>query len=162
MSELNVFERPIGRALFLGDIENLAWDREKNTLLPHKIELTSKAVNKIFNGYEVQEVIASSRFFAESVWFNWGRNARRLFASGPDAADIELLRVMNSEDLAARFNTVFIGSGDGIFSEAASDLVTKGVQVVVLTGTGTLSKKLELATSFSISLHNVFSHESMN
>ena len=162
MSELNVFEQPIGRALFLGDIENLAWDRKKNTLLPHKIELISKAVNKIFNGYEVQEVIASSRFFAESVWFHWGRNVRRLFASGPDAADLELLRVMNSEDLSARFNTVFIGSGDGIFSESASDLVAKGVQVVVLTGTGTLSKKLKLSSSYSISLHNVFSHESMN
>ena len=162
MSELNVFEQPIGRALFLGDIENLAWDRKKNTLLPHKIELISKAVNKIFSGYEVQEVIASSRFFAESVWFHWGRNVRRLFASGPDAADLELLRVMNSEDLASRFNTVFIGSGDGIFSESASDLVAKGVQVVVLTGTGTLSKKLKLSSSCSISLHNVFSHESMN
>jgi len=162
MSELNMFERPVGRALFLGDIENLAWDRKKNTLLPNKIELTSKAVNKIFNGYEVQEIIASSRFFAESVWFHWGRNARRLFASGPNAADLELLRVMNSEDLATRFNTVFIGSGDGIFAKAASRLVSQGVQVITLTGTGTLAKELKLVSNQSISLLNNFSQISSN
>jgi len=162
MSELNMFERPVGRALFLGDIENLAWDRKKNTLLPNKIELTSKAVNKIFNGYEVQEIIASSRFFAESVWFHWGRNARRLFASGPNAADLELLRVMNSEDLVTRFNTVFIGSGDGIFAKAASRLVSQGVQVITLTGTGTLAKELKLVSNQSISLLNNFSQISSN
>ena len=160
--KIDLFERPVGRSLFLGDIENLAWDRKTNTLLPHKVELVSQAVNEMLAPYEVQEIIASSKFFAEAVWFHWGRNARRLCSSGPDAADLELMKVITSEDLPTRFTTVFIGSGDGIFAKPASRLASQGVQVITLTGTGALSKKLKLATNQSIPLFNEFSEKANN
>ena len=139
-----------GRSLFLGDIENLGWDPQLKTLTPERVQTTCFGVRKALWPFQPQEVVASSHYFAEMVWFHWGRPARRLVGSGPDGADLKLLEVLANESVSERYKTVVIGSGDGIFAEPAAKLAAQGVQVIALCGTGHLSKKLELA------VHDVF------
>ena len=138
-----------GRSLFLGDIENLGWDPQLNTLTPERVRTTCLGVRRALWPFQPQEVVASSHYFAEMVWFHWDRPARRLVGSGPDGADLKLLEVLVNEGVSERYKTVFIGSGDGIFAEPAAKLAAQGVQVIALCGTGYLSKRLKLA------VHNV-------
>ena len=138
-----------GRSLFLGDIENLGWDPQLNTLTPERVQTTCLGVRRVLWPFQPQEVVASSHYFAEMVWFHWDGPARRLVGSGPDGADLKLLEVLVNEGVSERYKTVFIGSGDGIFAEPAAKLAAQGVQVIALCGNGHLSKRLKLA------VHNV-------
>jgi len=80
-----------GRSLFLGDIENLGWDPQLKTLTPERVQTTCFGVRRALWPFQPQEVVASSHYFAEMVWFHWDRPARRLVGSGPDGADLKLL-----------------------------------------------------------------------
>lgn len=89
-------------------------------------------------------VVASSRVTASAVWFGWP-DVRRLVRPGENGADLELIQVMLSEDLARRFDRVVVGSGDGIFAEQLAALQTLGLQVTVVSRPGALSTRLRLA-----------------
>ena len=140
------------RTLFLGDIENLGWDPQLKTLTPERVQSTCFGVRKALWPFQPQEIIASSHYFAEMVWFHWTRPVRRLVGSGTDGADLELLKVLANESIPERYGTVFIGSGDGIFAEPVADLASQGVHIIALHGTGGMSKKLKLAVHGVIKL----------
>src|SRR3954464_9521758 len=53
-------------------------------------------------------VLATSHHAAPVAWFVWPATARRLVRSGRDGADLELLRVLEAEAVAERFNHVVI------------------------------------------------------
>ena len=145
---LNSFDRTI----FLGDIENLAYNQQLGGLLPEDVQWASAAVWSAIRHFSPQEVIASSHYFAKNIWFSWGRNPRRLVASGPNGADHKLLEVIYNEDLHTRYDTVIIGSGDAIFAHPAAHLIAQGLNVIAIHGTGGASKKLQLAVHDTIQL----------
>ena len=134
----------MNRAIFLGDIENLAWDRTLDTLTIASIRKVSNAVEKQLRSFAPLEVIASSHYFAKQIWFAWGRDPRRLLGSGQDGADLQIIKLIKEEHIYKRFNTVIIGSGDGIFAHPASHLAKRGITVLAAYGSGGLSKKLHL------------------
>ena len=133
---------PNPRACFLGDIENLAGRPTGPTC--DDVRTIAAAVYKTFGHMELHPVVACAHRNAKCVWFNWPE-ARRLVRSGPDGADLCLLDVIANERIAERFETVIIGSGDNIFSEAAARLATQGTRVIAAIGHGGLSSKLRMA-----------------
>lgn len=96
-------------------------------------------------GSRDQTVVACNHGAAREVAFGWP--TRLLQRSGPDGADQALLDVLAYEGIADRFTQVVIGSGDGIFAEAAARLGAAGVMVSVVSHRRSLSKRLALAAS---------------
>jgi hypothetical protein len=92
-----------------------------------------------------QIVLATSHHAAAPAWFSWPATARRLVRSGQNGADLALLHVLACESVAARFDRVVIGSGDGIFAYEAARLQAVGVAVTVVTLHGALSRQLGFA-----------------
>jgi NYN domain len=92
-----------------------------------------------------QLVIATSHYAAPSAWFGFPSSARRLVRSGLNGADHALLEVLERESIAARFDHVILGSGDGIFAFAAAALQRAGCGVTVVTRRSALSRHLRLA-----------------
>lgn len=74
-------------------------------------------------------------------------DARYLIQSGPDGADLALLRVLEEENIAGRFTSVVIASGDGIFAAAASNLASSGLAVTVVSRRKSLSRRLRMAAN---------------
>lgn len=89
-------------------------------------------------------VLASSHYAAFAAWFGWPR-ARRLLRSGQDGADLALIDVMLSEDVAHRFDRVVVASGDGIFSSPCAWLQEMDCSVTVVCRPTALSRRLALA-----------------
>jgi hypothetical protein len=94
-----------------------------------------------------QAVIACNHGAAEAVFWGWDQSARRLVRSGNNGADEALLDVLREENIDARFTQVVIGSGDGIFADAAAWLSGQGLEVTVVSRPDSLSRRLELAAS---------------
>ncbi|GII02026.1 NYN domain-containing protein [Planobispora takensis] len=65
-----------------------------------------------------------------------------LVRSGRDGADEALCEVIRLDHLDTRFERVVIGSGDGVFTDLAEWLRRSGVQVVVVSRPGALSRRL--------------------
>lgn len=72
---------------------------------------------------------------------------RLLIRPGTDGADLALVEVAETENLAGRFERVVIGSGDGIFANAAANLARLGCDILVVCRRGGLSRRLALAAS---------------
>lgn len=89
-------------------------------------------------------VIATCHRAALAAWFGCP-DARRLVRSGPNGADLALLDVMTSEKVASRYGRVVIGSGDGLFADAAAELQAQGASVGVVTRRNQLSRRLAFA-----------------
>lgn len=89
-------------------------------------------------------IMASSHKGALAAWFGFSR-ARRLVRSGPDGADLALLEAAENENLPYRLDRVVIGSGNGLFSEAAGRLQQQDCSVTVVSRPGALSTRLRLA-----------------
>jgi diacylglycerol kinase family enzyme len=89
-------------------------------------------------------VLATSHHGLLSAGLGWPR-ARHLVRSGKDGADLELIDVLEHENVAARFRHVVIGSGDGGFSQAAANLMGRGIHVTVVTRWGSLAYELAKA-----------------
>jgi NYN domain len=134
--------RPPRRRLHLVDVENLAGDP-----LPSLAQV--REVQRLYSqclgfGAMDQVVIASSRLTLLNAALGWPR-ARYRARPGPDGADLELLDVVASENVATRFTHVAIGSGDGAFAPAAASLAAAGVRVTVVSRRRSLSARLRLA-----------------
>lgn len=70
---------------------------------------------------------------------------RLVVQSGKDGADLALLDVLESENLAARFDGVVLVSGDGIFRDAVLKLAHQGVHVQLISRAASCSKDLRMA-----------------
>ena len=113
------------RTLHLVDIENLA-----GAALPSRDQVTEVQglyVARLTVGADDQVVMATSHRAFMNAALGWP-SARYRVRSGPNGADLELLDVLQHEDVAARFTHVVIGSGDGLFSQAAANLAARDAQ----------------------------------
>jgi|SRR5687768_4501048 hypothetical protein len=75
-----------------------------------------------------------------------------LVRSGRDGADEALREVIRLDHLDIRFERVVIGSGDGAFTDLVDWLRGRGVQVVVVSRPGALSRRLGRTAGQVISL----------
>jgi hypothetical protein len=126
------------RTLHLVDIENLA-----GAALPSRDRVTEVQglyASRLAFGADGQ-VVAASHVALLNAALGWP-SARYRVRSGPNGADLELLDVLQHEDVAARFTHVVIGSGDGLFSQAAANLVALDVWVTVVSRSDSLSGAL--------------------
>ena len=127
------------RTLHLVDIENLA-----GAALPSRDQVTEVQglyVARLGFGADDQVVMAASHLAFLNAALGWP-SARYRVRSGPNGADLELLDVLQHEDVAARFTHVVIGSGDGLFSQAAASLAARDVWVTVVSRRDSLSRAL--------------------
>ena len=127
------------RTLHLVDIENLA-----GAALPSRDQVTEVQglyVARLTVGADDQVVMATSHLAFMNAALGWP-SARYRVRSGPNGADLELLDVLQNEDVAARFTHVVIGSGDGMFSQAAANLAARDVWVTVVSRRDSLSGNL--------------------
>ena len=127
------------RTLHLVDIENLA-----GAALPSRDQVTEVQglyVARLGFGADDQVVMAASHLAFLNAALGWP-SARYRVRSGPNGADLELLDILQHEDVAARFTHVVIGSGDGLFSQAAANLAARDVRVTVVSRRDSLSRAL--------------------
>ena len=132
------------RGLHLIDIENLAgaaWPT-----LEQIRGVQDKYTGRLAFGTVDHFVVASSHKTLLDAALGWPR-ARYKVRSGPDGADLELLDVLRHENVAGRFTRVVIGSGDGVFADAAAELTDAGIPVIVVSIRDQLSARLKLAAS---------------
>ncbi|MDZ5622033.1 NYN domain-containing protein [Nocardioides sp. HM23] len=104
-----------------------------------------------------QVVVATCHKGYQHVAWCWPK-ARRLVRSGPDGADLELLDVLQ-ENVPDHFRHVVLVSGDGIFTDAVTELGSRGVRVTVAARRGRLSKRLRLAAAEVVYLNGIWSSE---
>ena len=130
------------RALHVVDIENLAGAAVPT--LARVAEVQGQYLSSLRFGVDDQVVLATSHLGLLSAGLGWP-HARHLVRSGKDGADLELIDVLEHENIAARFRHVVIGSGDGGFSRAAADLMTRGIRVTVVSRWGSLAYELAKA-----------------
>jgi hypothetical protein len=76
-------------------------------------------------------------------------SARVKHKFGPDGADLALQEVMDDEDLATRFHTIYCVSVDGGFAEHVGRMGGR-VSVVVVARASALSKRLRLAATRTV------------
>lgn len=90
-------------------------------------------------------IAAASHHNALASGLAW-RSARLLPPrSGVNGADEALREVIATEDLAGRFTTIYLGSGDGIFTQDLSTLAAAGMRTHVVSRTRNLSRALRLS-----------------
>jgi len=130
------------RRLHLVDIENLAGAALPS--LGQVREVQGLYAGRLAFGALDQVVIASSHLTLLNAALGWP-HARYRVRSGPDGADLGLLDVLLSENVAARFTHVTIGSGDGAFARAIASLAAAGIWVTVVSRRRSLSPRLALA-----------------
>jgi hypothetical protein len=73
---------------------------------------------------------------------------------GPRAEDVrnELLRVLQDERIAERFDELVLVSGNGVYAEAVASLAASGVEVTAVAWPENLSKRLRMAAAHSVLL----------
>lgn len=130
------------RSIHLIDIENLVGSGRPSTQDVRATQLTLERLLPVRPGDFV--VIGTGPVALMPAYCGWA-GARHVLRPGPDGADLALLAVINDEDVAARFSTVTIASGDGIFTDAAAELSARGCHVTVVSRKESLSHRLRLA-----------------
>jgi NYN domain len=132
------------RALHVVDIENLAGAAIPS---PRQVaEVQGRYLARLDCGGDDLVVMAASHLGLLNAALGWP-HARYRVRSGRHGADLELLDVLLHEDVAARFTHVVIGSGDGVFGQAAANLSARGVWVTVVSRKDSLSPSLARAAS---------------
>jgi hypothetical protein len=132
------------RTLHVVDIENLAGAAIPS--LGQVTEVQGLYVARLAFGADDQVVMAANHLALLNAALGWP-HARYRVRSGPHGADLELLDVLLHENVAARFTNVVIGSGDGVFGQAAANLVSRGVGVTVASRRESLSAGLARAAT---------------
>ena len=115
----------------------LASEVEPGGILPARF-MTVQSSDLALDGWE--ELVTRIRAHDEpgrpitaiSIAFGWPGEHRRVLGSGRDGADLALLEVLETEDIASRFTRVFIASGDHLFEPAARRLLSQGVDVQIV------------------------------
>ena len=98
-------------------------------------------------GYdELPCIVACSHRAAPVVVFAFPNALRRL-QSGPNGADLALLREMGEHRVMRRFEKITLCSGDGIFTDEVARLGRAGVEVTVVAREGSLASRLRLAAT---------------
>jgi hypothetical protein len=127
------------RALHVVDIENLAGAAVPTLELVTEVQ--GRYLSCLAFGADDQVVLAASHLGLLNAGLGWP-HARYRVRSGKDGADLELIDVLEHENVAARFSHVVIGSGDGMFGQAAQGLADRGVHITVVSRRGSLAHNL--------------------
>jgi hypothetical protein len=127
------------RALHVVDIENLSGAAVPTLNLVAEVQ--GRYLACLAFGADDQVVLAASHLGLLNTGLGWP-HARYRVRSGKDGADLELIDVLEHEDVAARFSHVVIGSGDGLFGQAAQRLAERGVYITVVSRRGSLAGSL--------------------
>ncbi len=90
-------------------------------------------------------VIAASHHNMQAAAFGWPGGFHG-FRSGKDGADIVLAQMMVEDNLADRFETVFLASGDGGLAPFAASLMAKGCHVQAVSRIESVSLAMRFAT----------------
>jgi hypothetical protein len=130
------------RTLHLVDIQNLAGTAVPS--LPQVMDVQDQYARRMAVGADDHVVMASNHRALVNAAIGWP-HARYRVRSGPGGADLELLDVIECENVVARFTHIVIGSGDGLFGQAAQGLTDHGVWVTVVSRHGSLSPSLARA-----------------
>lgn len=91
-------------------------------------------------------VVGTSHIGALNTKGAWG-SARVVWGSGPDGADLALLREMDADWIADRFEELVLVSGDNIFSDLVYRVAHKGVPVTVVARDGHCSTRLRMVAT---------------
>jgi len=127
------------RALHVVDIENLVGASVPT--LDRVSEVQGQYLACLRFGADDQVVLAASHLGLLNAGLGWP-HARYEVRSGKDGADLALIDVLEHENVAARFSHVVIGSGDGLFGDAAGHLADRGVHITVVSRRGSLARDL--------------------
>ena len=101
-----------------------------------------------------QIVVATCHKGYPYVAWSWPTALRRV-RSGADGADLELLEMLD-DDVPHHFRHVVLVSGDGIFTDAVTELGHRGVRVTVAARRGFLSSRLRLAAAEVVYLNGIW------
>lgn len=140
-----------GRRLVLVDIENIAGGACTTDSIVLQARQAMAATGQIRAADHV--VIGTSHIGLIQVGTNWDR-VRYVVRSGRDGADLALLEVI-AEDVPARFESVVLASGDGIFAPAVAGLAAAGVATTVIGRRGHIARALHQAAAQVIYLDNI-------
>lgn len=131
-----------GRKVHLIDIENLCGlSNPSRTQVAYARELYEESVS-INHGDLV--VVASAWGNLMSAALGWPK-ARHLARDGKDGADICLARVVVEEDVAERFDSVVMASGDHGLAPFVSHLALRGLDTTVVSLRDSLSRDMRMA-----------------
>jgi NYN domain len=130
------------RRLILVDIENVVEGAVLSEAAALWARVLVEAVTEL--AADEQVVVATSHIGLLHTHSAWP-SARLRVRSGCDGVDLELLRVLETEGIANRFDEVVLVSGDGIFTDAVAKLGRLGVRVTVAAWSHCLSARLRMA-----------------
>lgn len=136
-----------GRRLILIDVENISGGAIQTLAEARWAQRMLNSTLRIRP--EEQVIVGVSRAGAINTGPVWS-SARIVVGSGVDGADHALLDVLNNENIADRFDEVILVSGDGIFTDTVATLGGHGVKVTVVAHRTSLAKRLQMATSHTV------------
>jgi hypothetical protein len=140
-----------GRSLHVIDVENLVGSGrpdEASVADLRRLYIEAVGVRPLDH-----LIVACARSNFLNVAFGWGTAGTRFRVGvGRDAADRELIDVLECEQVQWRFRSVHIASGDGILAPAAAHLGALGCVVTVVSWRTSLSARLRLAATRNICL----------
>jgi hypothetical protein len=136
----------MGRTLHLVDLENLMRGPRQPVAEMSASSVGYRSLAPVNDGdHVIVAVNPSIAMDARRVW----PGARMLVGFGPHGADLQLLdAIADREWVAARFDRVVVGSGDGIFAPAVIELRQLGIAIGVVSQYDRLSRHLRRTATF--------------
>lgn len=135
--------RPTGRAVHFIDIENLCGSSDIRIYEAQMVMRRYHDLVQIADGDHV--IVAASHHNAFAAGKSWPGVRLLMPCSGPDGADRMIRAALRAERIAARFGSVFLGSGDGGFAADLAELAAHGATTHVVSRASCLSRVLRLA-----------------
>lgn len=145
---------PVGRQLILVDLENVVGGA---VLTPAAGAWGRAQIEGVVDINPADHVIIATSHNGCLASAEAWPGKRYLMNSGPDGADLALLSELEAMR-AGRYDEVVLVSGDGIFTDAVSELAAIGVRVTVVAHYGHCAKRLRLAAHRVVYLqpaHNI-------
>lgn len=131
------------RCIHLIDVENLCG--ESRPSLDQVKGARRRYLDAVHSDKKDQFIVASSTGNFLNASLGWP-GARYLVRDGKDGADFCLAEVMATERLEGRFQRVVVASGDGGLAPFIARLATSGLQTLVVSQRGRLSRRLRMAS----------------
>lgn len=143
-----------GRRIVLIDIENIVGGAV--TTLDQAQWAKQLFENRGVVNDSDQLIFGTCRLGAVNIGATW-QSSRIVMQDGDDGADLALLNILETEDLASRYDEVLIISGDHIFTDAIAALRADGVHVTVAGWADHLSAHLRLVANTTYFLDDLLS-----
>lgn len=137
---------PAGRSLHLIDIENLMGGPDGGGLALRRTVADYQEAELVVDGDHV--IMGANPRLGIAAKASWP-NARLVVRGGPDGADIALLETVSDvRFIAARYDRIVVGSGDGVFEVVVREYRSCGLAVGVISRQRSLSYALGASASF--------------